>query len=66
MDPQAVSQFISSVGFPIACTAAMFWMFNKIEDRHKEEVDKLTEALNNNTVALTEIKTMLKERDTDD
>lgn len=66
MDPQAVSQFISAVGFPIACTAAMFWMFNKIEDRHKEEVDKLTEALNNNTVALTEIKTMLKERDTDD
>ena len=30
------------------------------------QVDKLTEALNNNTVALTEIKTMLKERDTDD
>ena len=61
MDPTAISQFISSVGFPITCTAAMFYMFNKIEDRHKEEVDKLTEALNNNTIALTEIKTMLKE-----
>lgn len=63
MEFSTVIEFIQTLGFPIACVCAMFYMYNKIEDRHREEVDKLTEALNNNTLALTEIKAYLYNRE---
>ena len=63
IDMSTISQFIQSVGFPIAAYAALFWYViqnNKRSDEredaqnaaHKAEVDKLTEALNNNTLAI--------------
>lgn len=58
MDVATVSQLIGSVGFPIAACFAMFWMVNKSNDQHKEEMDAMTMALNNNTLALNKI--MLK------
>ena len=52
MDTSAIVQLISSLGFPIACCIAMFWQNNKLNESHKEEVSKLNEAINNNTIAL--------------
>lgn len=52
MDMQAVLSAISTVGFPIAACIAMFVMLDKERDNHKEEMSKVTEALNNNTIAL--------------
>ena len=51
-----IVQIIQSVGFPIACAIALFWQNNKMQAQHKEESDKMTAALNNNTLALTELK----------
>lgn len=55
MDTNAIVQLISSLGFPIACCVAMFWQNNKLNESHKEEVSKLNEAINNNTIALNHI-----------
>ena len=55
MDPSTIVQLISSLGFPIACCIAMFWQNNKLNESHKEEVSKLNEAINNNTIALNHI-----------
>lgn len=55
MDTSAIVQLISSLGFPIACCIAMFWQNNKLNESHKEEVSKLNEAINNNTIALNHI-----------
>ena len=55
MDPSTIVQLISSLGFPIACCVAMFWQNNKLNESHKEEVSKLNEAINNNTIALNHI-----------
>lgn len=55
MDTGAITQIISSLGFPIACCIAMFWQNNKLSETHKEEVSKLNEAINNNTIALNHI-----------
>lgn len=52
MDMQAVLSAISTVGFPIAACIAMFVMLDKERENHKEEMSKVTEALNNNTIAL--------------
>ena len=46
---------ISTVGFPIVVAGAMFWKMNKQDDDHKEEMSKITEAVNNNTIALTKL-----------
>lgn len=49
-------QVIQTLGFPIAVAVAMFWQNTKLQEQHKDEMGKITEALNNNTVALTELK----------
>ena len=59
MDIGAIQGLISDLGFPIACVIAMFWMMNKEREDHKEEMKKVTEALNNNTLALTELRDMI-------
>lgn len=50
-----ILQAIGTVGFPIVATCALFWKMNKQDDDHKEEMNKVTEAVNNNTIALTKL-----------
>lgn len=62
---QAIVQVVQSVGFPIVCCGALFWYMIKQRDVHKEETDKMTTAINNNTQVLTQIITMLGGKDDD-
>jgi hypothetical protein len=55
MDFNAISTLISNIGVPCACLIATFYLWLKETDAHKEEMGKMTEALNNNTVALTKL-----------
>lgn len=55
MDANAIAQLIQNVGFPIVMCGALFWKMWKDGENHKEEVDKLTEAINNNTIVLQKI-----------
>ena len=55
MDINAIASIIGSLGFPIVACGALFWKMNKQDEQHKEEMDKITVALNNNTVALTKL-----------
>lgn len=66
MDPNAIVQVVSSLGFPIACCVAMFWQNNKLNESHKAEVSKLNEAINNNTIALNHIIDKLGGANNDD
>lgn len=59
MDVATITQLIGSLGFPVACVIAMFWFWNKEREDHKMEMQKMTEALNNNTFALVKIETVL-------
>ena len=53
MIDNATIQAISTLGFPIVMCGALFWRQIKSDEQHKEEMTKLSEALNNNTLALT-------------
>lgn len=55
MDVNIILQAISTVGFPIVVSGAMFWKMNKQDEVHKEELNKVTEAITNNTIALTQL-----------
>lgn len=59
---QTVINLIKDLGFPIAVCIAMFWLNNKQVEQHKEEMSKLTDALNNNTLALTELRDRLDKK----
>lgn len=61
-----ITQMITSVGFPIAMCCAMGWYVKYTSDRHstevqqlnkqhQEEMEQVTEALNNNTLALQKL-----------
>ena len=62
MDPNAILTAIGTVGFPIVACAAMFWLNFKTGERHREEMNKITEAVNNNTLAITKLTSELEEK----
>jgi len=60
MDVNMILQAVSSVGFPICACGALFWMVNKQDAQHKEEINALRSVLEANTQALTELRDMLR------
>ena len=63
---QDIVSVVSAVGFPIVCAIAcgyfVKWQYeqnakqiDEMRKEHKEEVTKMTEALNNNTLALQKL-----------
>lgn len=60
MEANEIVNIISNVGFPIAVCLVMFYYMNKQNEKHKQEIDKLSETLQNNTKVLTELCTLIK------
>lgn len=55
---------VSTVGFPIVMCGVLFWYIVQTNKDHKEEVNKLRDALENNTLALTKLCDKLGEENT--
>lgn len=55
MDLNTVQTLITTVGFPICVCLICFWYIKSLTTEHKEEVSKLTEALNNNTIVMQQL-----------
>ena len=52
---EVLVQLISSVGFPIAMCVYMIYTLNKQTEVHKQEIDTLRTAIENNTQALNDL-----------
>lgn len=72
MDWTGIIDAIKGLGFPSACVVAMFMMWQKEVESHKQEMEEMrksmeeqnratTEALNNNNTILQKILTKLGE-----
>lgn len=59
MGATEIQNLVTQVGFPIAVCLICFWHIKKLTEEHKEEVNKLSEALNNNTIVMQKILTKL-------
>ena len=55
MDVGTITQIVSTVGFPIAMCVALLRHIIEMGDKHKQETEKFTEALNNNTLVLQKL-----------
>lgn len=71
MGVNEVMQIIGSLGFPIAACVYLFWSMQKERENnaaqreadrleHKQEMEKVTDALNNNTIVIQQLVDMLK------
>lgn len=59
MDANTFATMISSYGFPIVCCIVMFRYLEKERESHQEEMKGMTNALNENTKVMEQIRTML-------
>ena len=55
MEVETVVSIISQIGFPIAVCLICFWYINSIQKQHKEEMDKMSEAIANNTLVMQKL-----------
>lgn len=66
MDWNVLVASIGSLGFPIIACIGMAFFFNKVNDNyrndikemnasHRQEMDKITEAVNNNTMVIQKL-----------
>ena len=60
MDVQVIGQLIATLGFPIVACCAMFWMLNKNEERHREEIGDLRKTIEDNTSVLASLKELIQ------
>lgn len=63
MEFEQLLTLIGNYAFPICCCIYLFWSQAKERDAHKEEMNKVTEALHNNTIALTELRDYINHGD---
>lgn len=54
-----IVNIIQNVGFPIAIVVYLLFRDSQKDKEHAEEVAKLAEAINNNTLVMTQIKDKL-------
>lgn len=52
IDIETLVNIINSCGVPVLCLIAMFNMWQQEQDKHKDEVDKLRAAVENNTAVM--------------
>lgn len=57
---QDVITAISTVGFPIVITLLLLYMNREQDKAHKEEMEKVTTALNNNSLIVAQLKELLE------
>lgn len=55
MDISAITNLISSVGFPIACCIYLIYSNNKIAEKHADEMEKMRQTVENNTKAMIKL-----------
>lgn len=61
MEFETIVSAISTVGFPIAATLILGYLLLQEQKNHKEETDSLKDAINSNTIIMTELKQLLED-----
>lgn len=62
MDVNAIVTLISSVGFPIVCSGALFWLLTQQSKEHKEEMNLLKESIDELKIAIVTLTNKMENR----
>lgn len=63
MELEEILTAITNIGFPIAACIALFLDNRKTRESHTMEMKQVTEALNNNTIAISLLSERMQEHD---
>lgn len=61
MDINTITQFIGTLGFPIAACCVLFWYLQKESENHKMEMNNMRDAINSNTSIIAELKSLIQQ-----
>lgn len=61
MDINTITQFIGTLGFPIAACCVLFWYLQKESENHKMEMNNMRDAINANTSIIAELKSLIQQ-----
>lgn len=61
MDPNTITQLISGLGFPIVACLMMWKALQDSTKAHAEELKILRDAMSENTVVISELKTLMEQ-----
>lgn len=59
MNYEAITEAISNLGFPIVIAGILLYLLYKEQTKDDGYIDKMIEALNNNTAVMSEVKSMV-------
>ena len=59
MNFEQIAELTSNLGFPIAIAGVLLYLLYKEQTKDDSYVDKMIEALNNNTAVMSEVKSMV-------
>jgi hypothetical protein len=62
MDATSITTLISSVGFPIVMCLILIKYMQQENQRNDDTITKLTDTINANTKAITELVTLIKDK----
>lgn len=55
MEFETIINSIATVGFPIVMCLAFMFYIKYLTDQHKDEINKLSESVNNNTLVMQQL-----------
>lgn len=58
-----LAQFISTVGFPICAFVMVYYRGMKSEEANRQTLEKVTDALNNNTTAIARLQEAINKKE---
>ena len=61
MDISAVTQLISTIGFPIAMCIYLLIYIKSFDEKYCEKLDSMAKAIENNTLVMTKLMSMIDE-----
>lgn len=61
MDINTITQFIGTLGFPIAACCVLFWYLQKESQNHKDEMNNMKSAIDANTSIIAELKLLIQQ-----
>lgn len=60
MDVSNFAQLVSTIGFPIAAYAGLFWYMQKQDKQHSDEISELRNTMEQNTLAIQKLTDSIK------
>ena len=59
MDMSTIAQLISTIGFPIAMCIYLLFYIRSFDEKYCEKLDNMAKAIENNTVVITKLMSMI-------